>query len=120
MIVGKGSASATVTTEEIQALLASADEQLLVGAELDPANKRVLVIIPDGTRSAPIPLLFRLLYEQFGRRAAQFDYLIALGTHPPMVLEAIDHLDGVTAAQRINEPGYYIKTLHVDDHVGVT
>src|SRR5215467_9390617 len=120
MVVGKGSTTATLTTEEVQALLARADEELLVGTGLDPANKRVLVIIPDGTRTAPIPLMFRLLYEQFGRRAAQFDYLIALGTHPPMVQEAIDHLIGVTAVQRVNEPGYYIKTLHVDDHVGVT
>ncbi len=120
MVVGKGSTTATLTTEDIQALLARVDEELLVGAGLDPANKRVLVIIPDGTRTAPMPLMFRLLYEQFGRRAAQFDYLIALGTHPPMVLEAIDHLVGVTAVQRVNEPGYYIKTLHVDDHFGVT
>src|SRR5947209_13776046 len=100
MLLGKGSTTATLTTEDIQALLASADEELLVGAGLDPTNKRVLVIIPDGTRTAPIPLMFRLLYEQFGGRAAQLDYLIALGTHPPMVQEAIDHLVGVAAAER--------------------
>ena len=88
MVIGKGSTSATLTTEEIRELLAKADEHFLVGAEFDPTNKRVLVIIPDGTRTAPIPLLFRLLYEQIGRRAARFDYLIALGTHPPMLHEA--------------------------------
>src|SRR5947199_6498197 len=97
MVVGKGSTTATLTTEDVQELLARADEQLLVGAGLDPAHKRILVIIPDGTRTAPIPLLFRLLYEQFGQRVAQLDYLIALGTHPPMAHEAIDHLVGVTA-----------------------
>ena len=100
MVVGKGSTTATLTTEDVQELLASADEELLVGAGLDPARKRVLVIIPDGTRTAPIPLLFRLLYEQLGRRVAQLDYLIALGTHPPMSQEAIDHLVGTTAAER--------------------
>ncbi len=100
MVLGKGSTTATLTTEDIQQLLASADEELLVGAGLDPAHKRVLVIIPDGTRTAPIPLLFRLLYEQLGRRVAQLDYLIALGTHPPMSQEAIDHLIGTTAAER--------------------
>ncbi|HEU0003019.1 MAG TPA: lactate racemase domain-containing protein [Ktedonobacteraceae bacterium] len=120
MVIGKGSTTATLNTEDVQALLAQADEELLAGTGLDPANKRVLVIIPDGTRTAPVPLMFRLLYEQFGRRAAQFDYLIALGTHPPMLHEAIDHLVGVTAVPRANEEGYYIKTLHVDDHVGVT
>src|SRR5438067_1540995 len=100
MVLGKGSTTATLTTEDVQHLLASADEELLVGAGLDPTDKRVLVIIPDGTRTAPIPLMFRLLYEQFGRRVAQLDYLIALGTHPPMVLEAIDHLVGVPADER--------------------
>src|SRR5438876_1763020 len=100
MVLGKGSMTATLTTEDVQQLLARADEEFLVGAGLDPAHKRVLVIIPDGTRTAPIPLLLRLLYEQFGRRAAQLHYLIALGTHPPMLPEAIDHLVGVTAAER--------------------
>src|SRR5437762_8365546 len=110
MVLGKGSTTATLTTEDVQQLLASAYGDLLVGAGLDPAHKRVLVIIPDGTRTAPIPLMFRLLYEQIGRHAAQLDYLIALGTHPPMLHEAIDHLVGVTVAQRANEEGYYIKT----------
>jgi nickel-dependent lactate racemase len=120
MVLGKGSTTAPLTTEDIQHLLAAADEQLLVGAGLDPSHKRVLVIIPDGTRTAPIPLMFRLLYEQFGQRVAQLDYLIALGTHPPMVQEAIDHLVGVTAVQRVNEPGYTIKTPYIDSLVGVT
>src|SRR6266581_223643 len=100
MVLGKGSTTATLTTEDVQELLASADEEFLVGAGLDPAGKRVLVIIPDGTRTAPIPLMFRLLYEQLGRRVAQLDYLIALGTHPHMSQEAIDHLVGTTAAER--------------------
>src|SRR5579862_4980085 len=100
MVLGKGSTAAAMTTEEIQALLASAEAALLVGAGLDPTHKRVLVIIPDGTRSAPIPLFFRLLYEQFGCRAAQLDYLIALGTHQPMSPASIDLLVGATAAER--------------------
>ncbi|MFL5661102.1 MAG: lactate racemase domain-containing protein, partial [Ktedonobacteraceae bacterium] len=121
MVLGKGSTTATLTTEDVQQLLARADDELLVGAGLDPANKRVLVIIPDGTRTAPIPLMFRLLYEQFGQRVAQLDYLIALGTHPPMVQDAIDHLVGVTEVQRVNdEAGYYIKTPYIDHLVGVT
>jgi nickel-dependent lactate racemase len=120
MVLGKGSTTATLTTEDVQQLLASAYDELLVGAGLDPTHKRILVIIPDGTRTAPIPLMFRLLYEQIGRRAAQLDYLIALGTHPPMLHEAIDHLVGVTVAQRANEEGYYIKTPYIDSLVGVT
>src|SRR5437870_12402560 len=100
MVLGKGSTTATLTTEDVQQLLASAYGDLLVGAGLDPAHKRVLVIIPDGTRTAPVPLIFRLLYEQLGRCVAQLDYLIALGTHPPMSQEAIDRLVGASASER--------------------
>ena len=100
MVLGKGSTTAALTTEEIQDLLASADDALLMSAGLDPAHKRVPVIIPDGTRTAPIALFFRLLSKQFGRRTAQLDYLIALGTHLPMSSAAIDHLVDATAAER--------------------
>ena len=121
MVLGKGSTTATLTTQEIEELLAQADEQLLVGAGLHPGNKRVLVIIPDGTRTAPIPLMFRLLYERFGRRVAQLDYLIALGTHQPMEEEAIDHLVGATTVQRVdNEEGYLVQTSSIDHLVGAT
>jgi nickel-dependent lactate racemase len=60
----------------------------------------MLVIIPDGTRTAPIPLIFDLLYELLGPRVAALDYLIALGTHPPMAPDAIDRLVGIPAPER--------------------
>src|SRR5579859_5456246 len=69
-------------------------------ADLPLDGKRVLVLIPDGTRNAPIPLLFRLLYDVLGQRVTRLDYLIALGTHPPMPEAAIDKLVGVSAAER--------------------
>src|SRR5690348_4657100 len=52
-------------------------------------GKRVLVIIPDGTRTAPVGLMFKTLHAQIGAAAKTFDILIALGTHPPMSEEAI-------------------------------
>ena len=94
MVLGKGSTTETLTIEDVQQLIAQACDPLpLVG-------KRVLVIIPDGTRTAPIPLFFSLFYKQLGRRVAQLDYLIALGTHPPMSEEAIDRLVGIPAHER--------------------
>ncbi|HEX6799798.1 MAG TPA: lactate racemase domain-containing protein [Ktedonobacterales bacterium] len=99
-MIERGSTTATLTADDVRALLAEADQEHLLSAGLDPAGKRVLAIIPDGTRTAPIPLLFRLLYEQLGPRVARLDYLIALGTHPPMTNEAIDRLVGVTSAER--------------------
>jgi nickel-dependent lactate racemase len=85
-------------------------------ANLALDGKRALVIIPDGTRTAPIPLLFALLYETLGQRLAQLDYLIAPGTHPPMSEEAIDALVGVSAAERAARyPGVRIFNHRWDD-----
>ncbi len=97
MLYSKGSTTALLTDDDVQQLITQACDAL----PLD--NKRVLVIIPDGTRTAPIPLFFRLLYEQLGRRVARLDYLIALGTHPPMDEAAIDHLVGVSAQTRVTQ-----------------
>lgn len=47
-------------------------------------NKRVLLIVPDGTRTAPVGLIFKALHEQIGRATKSLDVLIALGTHQPM------------------------------------
>ena len=66
--------------------------ELLARADLD--GKRVLVIIPDGTRSAPIPLMFQLLQDLLGDKVAALDYLVALGTHPPMDDAALSQLVG--------------------------
>jgi nickel-dependent lactate racemase len=47
-------------------------------------GKRVLILIPDGTRTMPMPLMFDLFQELLAPRAAARDYLVALGTHQPM------------------------------------
>jgi nickel-dependent lactate racemase len=64
-------------------------------AEVQLSEKRVLVIIPDGTRTAPIPMLFKLFRELLEPRVAKLDYLVALGTHPPMEDVALGRLVGV-------------------------
>lgn len=53
------------------------------------AGKRVLVLIPDHTRHAPIPLFFRVLFDLIGKQVKALDYLIATGTHHPMSEEHI-------------------------------
>ena len=93
-MIGHGSTTETLGADGVRELLARALDPL----PLD--GKRVLVIIPDGTRTAPIPLLFHMLYEQLGRRVARLDYLVALGTHPPMPEDAIDKLVGLSATER--------------------
>jgi lactate racemase len=64
-------------------------------------GKRVLAIVPDNTRTAPIDLMFRVLHETvLGAGASAFDVLIALGTHPPMSDAAINQRLGLTSAER--------------------
>jgi nickel-dependent lactate racemase len=53
-------------------------------AEWDLDNKRVLILIPDGTRSCPLDVIFPMVYERLADRVDLLDFMIALGTHPPM------------------------------------
>src|SRR5215216_1297600 len=94
IMIGTGTPTNTLSDAEVERLLAEALDPMLLD------GKRVLVIIPDGTRTAPIPLMFRLLYERLGQRVERLDYLIALGTHPAMPEDAIERLVGVSAAER--------------------
>lgn len=91
MVSGFGTTTTTLSDDAVAGLLAGALEPL----GLD--GKRVLVIIPDGTRTAPIALMYRLLQAQLGPRVARLDFLIALGTHKPMSEEAINRLVGLPA-----------------------
>lgn len=63
-------------------------------------GKRVLLIIPDGTRTAPVDVLFRAIHAQLGEAAAAIDVLVALGTHPPMSETAICGRLGLTESER--------------------
>ncbi|MFC1549666.1 lactate racemase domain-containing protein [Candidatus Neomarinimicrobiota bacterium] len=53
------------------------------------SGKRLLFIIPDNTRSAPIDLMFRICYNLLVNQVKALDFLIALGTHPPLSIEEI-------------------------------
>ena len=52
-------------------------------------HKRVLVIVPDGTRTAPIGLVFKALHAHLAGVTDKLDVIIALGTHQPMSEAAI-------------------------------
>ena len=63
-------------------------------------GRRVLLIVPDGTRTAPIGLLFQALHQAIGSAAAKLDVMIALGTHQPMSEEAICQRLEITLDER--------------------
>jgi nickel-dependent lactate racemase len=69
-------------------------------AENDYTGKRIIVIIPDNTRSGPVGLIFQLVYENLASKAGTIDCLIALGTHQPLTEEQICKRLDITLEQR--------------------
>ena len=78
MMIGKGFPDRYLTDDETGRLVSEALSTLPVD------GKRVLIIIPDGTRSMPMLFMFGLFERFLGPRIAALDYLVALGTHQPM------------------------------------
>ncbi len=64
------------------------------------ARQKVLVLIPDHTRTAPLPLLFRLVVEIL-HDAKQLDFMVALGTHPALSEARLLKLVGLTPEERM-------------------
>jgi nickel-dependent lactate racemase len=83
--------SRAMTDDEVRAVLKEAL------AKVDLAGRRVLVLLPDSTRTAPVALQFKLLNELLAKAAA-VDYLVALGTHMPMNDAALGKLLGAPVA----------------------
>ena len=63
-------------------------------------GKRILIIIPDGTRTAPVGLMFKTVFAQISDATRTLDVLIALGTHQPMSEEAICGRLEISLAER--------------------
>ena len=78
-------------------------EEALADLPLD--GKRVLVLIPDHTRHAPIDLFFRVLTDLLQQRARVLDYLVATGTHAAMEPERLYRHLGLTASEHQQKYG---------------
>ncbi|MEA3344982.1 MAG: lactate racemase domain-containing protein, partial [Chloroflexota bacterium] len=94
MTIGKGYQDRNLSEHEIRDVMEEGLETL------DIEGEKVLIIIPDLTRTAPIPLFFRIFYELIGEEAEVLDYLVALGTHPIMSEKALNRRVGITAEER--------------------
>ena len=66
----------------------------------DYRGRKVLLIVPDATRTAPVDWFFRALHAQIGAAAGAFDVMVALGTHPPMGEAAICARLGISLDER--------------------
>jgi nickel-dependent lactate racemase len=105
-LIGAGDVTRTLTEQEVRTLLRDAF------TEHELKGKRLLFIIPDGTRTAPIPMLFRAIFDLLSPTSKALDLLVALGTHMPMNEEALNKLIGVTSEERA---GKY-KSVRIFNH----
>ncbi len=100
-MIGTGYADRFLTADETRDIVRAG----LGSLALD--GKRVLFLIPDGTRTMPMPLLFGLFQEVLGGKVAALDFLVALGTHQPMsdaqLSALVGHpvVDGQVGASRV-------------------
>lgn len=62
-------------------------------------GRRVLLVIPDLTRTCPLDQMFRLVYERLAPRVKTLDLLVALGTHPAMTMAQMYQRVGITAEE---------------------
>ncbi len=90
MAIGNGFTDRYLTPDEAQEIVCQAVD-MMAGD-----GRRVLIIIPDGTRTMPMPLMFDLFEKWLAPRVAALDYLVALGTHPPMTDAQLSKLVGRT------------------------
>ncbi len=74
-------------------------QTLCAGLERRFSGQRLLVLIPDHTRSIPLPFLFRQLVEIL-HDTRQLDFMVALGTHPPLSDVQLNRLVGITPDER--------------------
>ena len=87
-------ADAPLTGEQVNSLVVEA----LPAAEY--TGKKVLLIVPDHTRTAPVGQLFKAIHAQIGASTAKLDVMIALGTHHAMSEEAICERLEITLDER--------------------
>jgi lactate racemase len=63
-------------------------------------GQRVLVIVPDATRSGPVGMVFKAFHARLGGVTQRLDVLIALGTHQAMSETAICQRLEISAEER--------------------
>ncbi|MEO6845961.1 MAG: lactate racemase domain-containing protein [Chthoniobacterales bacterium] len=87
-------AGSSITEEQVEKIVAEVCEGY------DFNDKRILLIIPDSTRTAPVGVVFKALHKQVAARTRAFNVMIALGTHQPMPEGAICKRLEITLADR--------------------
>jgi len=83
MTIGKGGTDIVLDESDVREIVSKAFD------EVNVTDRKLLFLIPDHTRTAPMGMMFRIIYDIIAERVKALDFLIALGTHPPMPEEKI-------------------------------
>jgi lactate racemase len=87
--------------------VASFVEESFAGADLD--DKRICLVVPDGTRSCPLPVILTAVHRALAGRAKEVTVLIALGTHQAMSEQALGaHLGYAVGELEQTYPGWEV------------
>jgi hypothetical protein len=99
-----GGPGGVLTDEQVRGFVV---EQLGT-ADLD--GRSVCVIVPDGTRSCPMPLLLQAVHQALAGRVTRMTVLVALGTHARMgEMELARHLGHEPGAFAERYPGATVR-----------
>jgi nickel-dependent lactate racemase len=75
-------------------------------AGITTEGRSVCVLVPDGTRTFPLPSLLRAVHRALHGRVSRLTVLVALGTHAPMSEEALAaHLGYAQGELALTYPG---------------
>jgi lactate racemase len=98
-----GGAGGELTEDQIRAFIS---EQL---ATVDVEGRSVCLVVPDATRTCPLPMLLRAVHTSLSGRASQVTVVIALGTHQGMSQEQLAAWTGYEAGRpQETYPGWRI------------
>ena len=99
-----GGPTGLLTEHEIRAFIRDA----LSSADLDGLS--VCLVVPDGTRSCPLPLLIDEVHRNLHGRVTKLTALIALGTHAPMSEQQLSrHLGHPEGGLATTYPGLVVR-----------
>ncbi len=90
MVIGEGSRTTQLDVEQVEGVIREGTPSSLY------RGKSVLVLTPDGTRTAPLPLMIDALQRVMGQTASRLDFMVALGTHRSLGQAEIIKLYGLT------------------------
>ncbi len=97
MVIGQENKDGIISTQQVRETIGK------FFLENDYSCKRILLIIPDNTRSGPIGDIFKIIFDLLHSKIKALDCLVALGTHQPMSEKQFCTRLCITSEQRKNK-----------------